>query len=58
MLLKYIVSNFKSIGHSIEFSMIPTENNTDKRFLTRLETKYGDIDVLRRGAFFWTERIR
>lgn len=52
MLLKYIVSNFKSIGHSIEFSMIPTENNTDKRFLTRLETKYGDIDVLRRGAFF------
>lgn len=52
MLLKYIVSNFKSIGHSVEFSMIPTESNTDKRFLTKLETKYGDIDVLRRGAFF------
>lgn len=52
MLLKYIVSNFKSIGRSVEFSMIPTENNTDKRFVTKLETKYGDIDVLRRGAFF------
>lgn len=52
MLLKYIVSNFKSIGHSVEFSMIPTENNTDKRFVTKLETKHGDVDVLRRGAFF------
>ena len=52
MLLKYIVSNFKSIGRSVEFSMIPTENNTDKRYVSKLETKYGDIDVLRRGAFF------
>ena len=52
MLLKYIVSNFKSIGHSVEFSMIPTDDNTDERFLTKLKTKYGDVDVLRRGAFF------
>lgn len=53
MLLKYIVSNFKSIGHPVEFSMIPTENNnTDARFFTNLHTKYGDYKVLRRGAFF------
>lgn len=52
MLLKYIVRNFKSIGHSVEFSMIPTDDCIDKRFLTKLETKYGYIDVLRRGAFF------
>ena len=25
MLLRYIVSNFKSIGHPVEFSMFPTE---------------------------------
>ncbi len=52
MLLKYTVKNFKSIGNSIEFSMIPTADSSDKRFLTTLHTKLGDIDVLRRGAFF------
>ena len=52
MLLKYIVNNFKSIGHSVEFSMIPTENNTDERFLTTIKTKQGDLKVLKRGGFF------
>ncbi|MCC8097003.1 MAG: ATP-binding protein [Eubacterium sp.] len=52
MLLKYTVKNFKSIGNSIEFSMIPTADSSDKRFLTTLHTELGDIDVLRRGAFF------
>lgn len=52
MLLRYIVSNFKSIGHPIEFSMLPTEENTDKRFLTKIATKAGEWSVLKRGAFF------
>lgn len=52
MLLKYIVSNFKSIGHPVEFSMIPTDENTDERFLTTLKTADSSIKVLRRGGFF------
>lgn len=52
MLLKYIVNNFKSIGRSVEFSMMPSSENIDEKFLTKLHTKHGDIDVLRRGAFF------
>lgn len=52
MLLKYIVSNFKSIGRPVEFSMIPTDSNTDNRYVTKLTTKYGDFNVMRRGAFF------
>ena len=52
MLLKYVVSNYKSIGHSIEFSMIPTENCTDERFLTSINTKQGILKILKRGGFF------
>lgn len=52
MLLRYIVSNFKSIGHSIEFSMFPAKNNVDSRFLKTIETKAGEWKVLRRGGFF------
>ena len=52
MLLKYIVSNYKSIGHSIEFSMFPTEDNTDDRYFTTIDTKMGTWKILRRGAFF------
>lgn len=52
MLLKYIVSNYKSIGHSIEFSMFPTEESTDERFLTTIDTKAGSWKILRRGALF------
>lgn len=52
MLLRYIVSNFKSIGHPVEFSMFPTEENTDERFLKTITTKAGEWKVLRRGGFF------
>lgn len=52
MLLKYNVSNFKSIGHMVEFSMMPIKGNQDERFLTTIKTKAGDWKVLRRGAFF------
>ena len=52
MLLRYIVSNFKSIGHPIEFSMFPTEKSTDERFLKTITTKAGEWKVLRRGGFF------
>ncbi|MBO5557549.1 ATP-binding protein [Ruminococcus sp.] len=51
MLLKYSVSNFKSIGHNIEFSMLPLED-TDDSFLTEIDTVSGKFKVLRRGAFF------
>ncbi|MBP1566235.1 MAG: ATP-binding protein [Oscillospiraceae bacterium] len=51
MLLKYSVSNFKSIGHNVEFSMFPLEN-TDDRFLTEIETVAGTWKILKRGAFF------
>ena len=52
MLLRYIVSNFKSIGHPVEFSMFPTEKNTDERFLKTIQTKAGEWKVLWRGGFF------
>ena len=52
MLLRYIVSNFKSIGHPVEFSMFPTEDSTDERFLKTITTKAGEWKVLRRGGFF------
>lgn len=52
MLLKYIVSNFKSIGHAVEFSMFPTNGGTDDRFLRIIDTRAGKWKVLRRGGFF------
>lgn len=52
MLLRYIVSNYKSIGHPVEFSMFPTEVNTDERYLRKITTKAGDWNILRRGSFF------
>lgn len=52
MLLRYIVSNFKSIGHPVEFSMFPTTANTDDRFLKKIQTKAGEWKILSRGGFF------
>lgn len=52
MLLRYLVSNFKSIGHKIGFSMFPTKENQDERYLTKITTRVGEWNVLRRGAFF------
>ncbi len=52
MLLQYVVSNFKSIGHPVEFSMFPVRANSDERFLKTLKTKTGTWKVLCRGGFF------
>ena len=52
MLLQYIVSNFKSIGHPVEFSMFPIQATIDERFLKSIPTKNGEWKVLRRGGFF------
>lgn len=50
MLLKYSVSNFKSIGQNIEFSMLPLDDEDD-RFLTEIDTVAGKWKVLKRGVF-------
>lgn len=52
MLLRYIVSNFKSIGHPIEFSMLPSSKDIDERFFTTIKTKAGEWSVLHRGGFW------
>ena len=52
MLLKYTVSNFKSIGRTIEFSMFPLEGTSDDRFLSEITTVTGVWKILKRGAFF------
>lgn len=53
MLLQYVVSNFKSIGHPVEFSMFPIEENADQRFLKTIKTaRNGSWKVLQRGGFF------
>lgn len=52
MLLRYIASNYKSIGHSVEFTMFPIAGLQDDRFLTKIETKMGQWKILRRGCFF------
>ncbi len=52
MLLQYVVSNFKSIGHPVEFSMLPVKKTIDERFLKTILTKSGTWKVLRRSGFF------
>ncbi len=52
MLLKYIVSNFMSIGRPIEFSMFPASENVEERLVRRIDTKAGEWKILRRGGFF------
>ncbi len=52
VLLQYVVSNFKSIGHPVEFSMFPVQAMADDRFFKSLPTKNGAWKVLRRGGFF------
>ena len=51
MLLRYNVSNFKSIGEKIEYSMFPL-NEEDPKYLSRIETVTGTWKVLKRGALF------
>ena len=50
--MKYSVSNFKSIGHNIEFSMFPLEDSINDNFLSEIETVAGKWKVLKRGIFF------
>lgn len=52
MLLKYIVSNFMSIGHPVEFSMFPTSENVAEHLVRKIDTKAGPWSILRRGGFF------
>ena len=52
MLLKYNVSNFKSIGHNIEFSMFPTTPDIDERYAKEIQTKAGTWKILKRSAFY------
>ena len=52
VLLKYNVSNFKSIGHNIEFSMFPTTSDIDERYTKKIQTKAGIWKVLKRSAFY------
>ena len=52
VLLKYNVSNFKSIGHNIEFSMFPTTSDIDERYTKEIQTKAGTWKVLKRSAFY------
>lgn len=51
MLLRYNVSNFKSIGKKIEYSMFPL-NDEDPKYLSSIETIVGTWKVLKRGALF------
>ncbi len=52
MLLKYNVSNFKSIGHNIEFSMFPTTPEIDEKYTKEIQTKVGTWRILKRSAFY------
>ncbi len=52
MLLQYVVSNFKSIGHAVEFSMFPVKNTSDEHFLKTISTKTGNWKILRRAGLF------
>lgn len=52
VLLQYVVSNFKSIGHSIEFDMFPRIEATDKRFWKAISSPNGKWNVLSRGGLF------
>ena len=52
MLLKYNVSNFKSIGHNIEFSMFPTTPEIDEKYTKEIQTKVVTWRILKRSAFY------
>lgn len=51
MLLKYIVKNYKSIAHPIEYSMFPIQDSDiQDNLLMTIDTVMGEWRVLRRGA--------
>ncbi len=52
MLLKYSVSNYKSIGDTLQFSMVPTKDDEGQQFYEKIKIKEGELRVLHRGLFF------
>lgn len=52
MLLRYIVSNFKSIGSPVEFTMLPSEQIIDVESLKQVDTKDSEWHLLRRAGLF------
>lgn len=52
MLLRYVVSNYKSIGHPVEFSMLPTRKDKNGESLKTITTRAGEWKVLSRSGFF------
>ena len=50
MLLKYLVKNYKSIAHPIEYSMFPANENIDNKYVVTINTIQGSWKVLRRGV--------
>lgn len=52
MLIQYVVSNYKSIGRPVEFSMLPVQDINNEKFLKTVGTKAGTWKILRRGGFF------
>ncbi len=52
MLLRYIVSNFKSIGSPVEFTMLPSDQQINTDALKKLKIQDTEWQILRRGALF------
>lgn len=52
MLLRYVVSNFKSIGHPIELSLLLPKASKDDRFCRTITTRKGEWKVLQRCGLF------
>lgn len=52
MLLRYIVSNFKSIGSPVEFTMLPSNQQIDIDAIKKLKVQNTEWHILRRGALF------
>ena len=50
MLLKYLVKNYKSIAHPIEYSMFPANENIENKYVVTINTIQGPWKVLRRGV--------
>lgn len=52
MLLRYIVSNFRSIGHAVEFSMLPSEHASRVEALKHIKARDSEWTLLRRAGLF------
>ncbi len=52
MLIRYNVSNFKSIGRTVELNMLTDRDTTDDRFIREIETKAGKWKILQRSGIF------